>query len=846
MFGLIDSGSRNEESPAGIRQIRTQGAAPPGRTAFRSLETMTTITPAEERERLEALRRYEVLDRLPEPDFDDLVILASAACETPIAAITLIDEDRQWFLARAGLDVAETPREVAFCAHAILQKGLFVVADALDDERFSANPLVTGDPYVRFYAGAPLITPEGHALGTLCVLDRVPRELTGGQRTALEALSRQVVSQLELRKTKNDLLRTIEESRAAENALRESEQFTTRILESSRDCVKVLDLEGRLLSMNAGGMATLEICDFTPLRNSSWIEFWQGEDRVAARHAVEAARSGGTGRFVGYFPTVVTRKPMWFDVVVSAILATDGKPERLLALSRDVTEKKRAEDMLRTITEGTAAVTGKEFFQSLVRHLASGLGVRYAFIAECRDKKHARSVAFWDGAGFGENFDYDVAGTPCQNVLEGRTCFYPGNLQALFPEDVGLVAWSAESYLGVPLLDSMRRIIGHLVILNDRPMEPDPLWVSVLETFASRAGAELERLEAEEKLRAALAEVESLKNRLQAENLYLQEEIRTEHNFEEIVGNSPALLAALGEVEQVAGTDSTVLLVGETGTGKELFARAIHSRSARRERPLVKVNCGAIPAGLVESELFGHVRGAFTGALEKRVGRFELAHGGTIFLDEVVELPLETQVKLLRVLQEKEFEPVGGSRTVRVDVRVLAASNRDLEEAARSGTFRADLLYRLNVFPIRVPPLRQRRSDIPLLVTFFLGSLSKKLGKRLDGFSRDSMERLTRYSWPGNVRELQNVVERAAILARGPVLEIGEDILGAGAAGPDPGEAHTLEELERSHIQAALKSTGGVVEGPRGAASMLGLHPNTLRSRIKKLGLERRRPHEVS
>ena len=807
---------------------------------------MSGTVSSSEKERLEALRRYEVLDRLSEPDFDELVRLASALCETPIAAISLIDESRQWFPARTGMDLTETPREVAFCAHAILQKGLFVVADAREDGRFSANPLVTAGPRFRFYAGAPLITPDGYPLGTLCVFDRVPRELTPGQAAALEALSRQVMGQLELRRTRNDLFRTVEESRAREKALRESEQVNTRILESSHDCVKVLDLEGRLLSMNAGGMEMLEICDFAKVKNSSWIDFWRGEDRAAARSAVETARGGGMGRFVGYFPTVETRKPMWFDVVVSAILGPEGRPERLLALSRDVTEKKRAEDMLRTITEGTAAVTGGEFFKSLVRHLAMGLGVRYAFVAECRDRKHARSVAFWNATGFGENFGYDVAGTPCRNVLEGRTCFYPSNLQALFPEDVGLVAWEARSYLGVPLLGSSRQIIGHLVIMNDRPMEQDPLWISVLETFGARAGAELERQEADDKLRSALEEVETLKNRLQAENLYLQEEIRTEHNFEEIVGNSPALLEALGQVEQVAGTDSTVLLIGETGTGKELFARAIHSRSSRRERPLVKVNCGAIPAGLVESELFGHVRGAFTGALEKRIGRFELANGGTIFLDEVVELPLETQVKLLRVLQEREFEPVGGSRTVRVDVRVLAASNRDLEEAARSGAFRADLLYRLNVFPIRVPALRQRRSDVPLLVTFFLDSLSKRLGKRFDGFSRGSMERLTAYSWPGNVRELQNVVERAAILARGPILEIEKGLLAPGPAGPDAKAAGTLEDLERAHIQEALKSTGGVVEGPRGAAIILGLHPNTLRSRIRKLGIEHRRPHEIS
>jgi predicted ATPase/transcriptional regulator with GAF, ATPase, and Fis domain len=348
------------------------------------------------------------------------------------------------------------------------------------------------------------------------------------------------------------------------------------------------------------------------------------------------------------------------------------------------------------------------------------------------------------------------------------------------------------------------------------------------------------RSRAEAALREALAELERLKNRLQQENVYLQEELRTQHNFEEIVGASPALLDALKRVEHVSRTEATVLILGETGSGKELFARAIHSRGSRRNRPLVKVNCGAIPAGLVESELFGHVKGAFTGALQARTGRFELAHGGTIFLDEVGELPLDTQVKLLRVLQEQEFEPVGSSRTVRVDVRVIAATNRDVENEVREGRFRADLLYRLNVFPIRVPSLRERASDIPLLATFLLTGLSKKLGKPFQGFSRRSMDRLVAYSWPGNVRELQNIVERAAIVSPGPIIELDLHPLGApGGSAAAAGEATTLEQVERAHIVSVLRETRGVVEGPRGAASVLGLHPNTLRSRMKKLGIQR-------
>ncbi|HXP81108.1 MAG TPA: sigma 54-interacting transcriptional regulator [Verrucomicrobiae bacterium] len=356
-------------------------------------------------------------------------------------------------------------------------------------------------------------------------------------------------------------------------------------------------------------------------------------------------------------------------------------------------------------------------------------------------------------------------------------------------------------------------------------------------------------------------EIVELKGRLEKENVYLQEEIRTEHNFEEIIGNSPALLAVFRKVEQVAPTDSTVLINGETGTGKELIARAIHDRSARKNHPLLKVNCSAISAGLVESELFGHVKGAFTGAFDRHIGRFELADGGTIFLDEIGELPLETQVKLLRVLQEREFEPVGSNRPVRVDVRVIAATNRNLQESIRTGGFRSDLFYRLNVFPIDVPPLRERGSDIPQLAMFFLARYSKKFGKNIEGMQRETLDRLTNYAWPGNIRELQNVIERAVILSQSSVLELEPDLIPALAPADSSTIADqsspvvqpsastlpassTLEEVERGHIVAVLNQTRGVVEGPRGAAKILGLHPNTLRHRMQKLGLKRSAYHE--
>jgi transcriptional regulator with GAF, ATPase, and Fis domain len=335
------------------------------------------------------------------------------------------------------------------------------------------------------------------------------------------------------------------------------------------------------------------------------------------------------------------------------------------------------------------------------------------------------------------------------------------------------------------------------------------------------------------------------KARLQQQNLYLQEEIKADHNFDEILGQSPALTAVLDQVRRVAPTDSTVLVTGETGTGKELIARAIHSNSQRKDKPLIKINCAALPAGLVESELFGHEKGAFTGALARRIGRFELAQVGTLFLDEIGEMPADAQAKFLRVLQEREFERIGGTVSIKVDVRVIAATNRDLMKAVQEKTFREDLYYRLNVFPVRLPPLRERTADIPLLAHFFLDKFAMRIGKRLSGIDSRTMQRFLAYSWPGNIRELENILERAVILAQGDVLETSPDFLGTSTpALPRQGPAD-LVTLERDHILATLEQTGWVIDGPRGAAKILGLHPNTLRSRLKKLGI-RRTTHEVS
>ena len=516
-------------------------------------------------------------------------------------------------------------------------------------------------------------------------------------------------------------------------------------------------------------------------------------------------------------------------------------------------------ELLRSLVEGTAAASGDEFFQSLVKHLASALDVQFAFVAEFSHKPtRVRTLAFWSGNQLRDNLEYELAGTPCEEVIRGGICHHPDEVAKAFPRDALLMELSAVSYLGVPLRDEDGIVLGHLAVMDNQPMPEEPRNLAVFHIFATRVRTEMLRLRAEQQLenlnqdlekqvalrtkelRNALCEVESLKNRLQAENLYLQDEIKVEHDFEEIIGGSSALKAVLSQVEQVATTTATVLILGESGTGKELLARAIHNLSERRGRPLVKVNCAALPADLIESELFGHEKGSFTGAFAQKIGRFELADGGTIFLDEIGELPLDLQVKLLRVLQEQEFERIGGSGTIRVDCRVMAATNRDLKQAAAKGDFREDLFYRLNVFPVVLPPLRQRRDDIPLLVRSFTERFSKRLGKTIDAIPHDVIDSLQTYPWPGNIRELQNVIERAVILTRGSVLHVDEPLETVSSeSAPLAHVKSTLEEVERRHIKRTLDEAHWKISGEGGAAEALGLNPSTLRARMRKLGIKR-------
>ncbi|HXW05030.1 MAG TPA: sigma 54-interacting transcriptional regulator [Vicinamibacterales bacterium] len=425
-----------------------------------------------------------------------------------------------------------------------------------------------------------------------------------------------------------------------------------------------------------------------------------------------------------------------------------------------------------------------------------------------------------------------------ENARAGRTICV--NTLADVPNPVDRASYEAlgtRSVVTVPLSVGGRVVgaVGFNMVRRERTWAQENLHR--MRVIATAFGNVLARQQSDDALRKALADVERLRDQLQSENVYLRKEVRERLGSHTIVGQSPAIRRVLEQVRQVASTDSTVLLLGETGVGKELFATHIHELSARHARAMVRVNCSAIPATLMESELFGREKGAFTGALARQIGRFELADHSTIFLDEIGDLPPEVQVKLLRVLEERQIERLGSPKSIRVDVRVIAATHRDLEQRIADGAFRDDLFYRLNVFPIMVPPLRERVEDIPLLVARFVDEFSRTFGKRIEMIPRENMMALQRYAWPGNIRELRNVIERAMILATGPRLTIALPALTAAANR----RSERLAEVEKEHIRAVLESTGWRVRGAGGAADRLGLKPTTLETRMAKLGLQRPR-----
>ena len=623
--------------------------------------------------------------------------------------------------------------------------------------------------------------------------------------------------------------------------------------------------------------------------------------------------------------------------------------------------------VLRALVEGTVRATGRHFFQALVQNLANAMGTFGAWVTEYMpETKRFHVLAFWLDGQLTQDFEMEIEGTPCEVVVRDvKLLHHPDRVSDLY-SDPRIHAAGVVSYMGVPLMDLKGEVMGHLAVVDNKPLAEQPMLRDTFEIFAARAAAELQRIRAEadlqdreEKLRRlvdsamdAIIELDAefnirrinfaaeklfgsraadaygqnflrflspescqkltllahelqtrpegeqyvwipgnlegfkadqsqfpaeasfsrfevkartyftlilrnVNDRLEAERKiqtlseetrYLREEIEKLQDFGEVIGSSHQLVATLREVQQVAGTDSTVLIIGETGTGKELIARAIHTGSHRSKKPLVKVNCAAIPASLMESEFFGYEAGAFTGATKKREGRFELAHQGTIFLDEIGELSLDLQAKLLRVLQEGEFESVGSSRSQKVDVRVIAATNRNLQDLIREGKFREDLYYRIHVFPITVPPLRDRGDDIVLLAQTFAEKCSQKIGRKLKPLHSGIFQRLKSYHWPGNVRELQNVMERAVITSTDGTLNLDRALPELNRSSANPPQqpkiytASQFEELERENFLRALESSGWRIAGEDGAAQMMQLKPSTFTSRMKALGIKRPRP----
>jgi len=520
-------------------------------------------------------------------------------------------------------------------------------------------------------------------------------------------------------------------------------------------------------------------------------------------------------------------------------LAVDGAAsfERLRAAHERL---ERSSERLRLVLEVGRSVLSNLDLEALLRSISANVrrvlrcdAASVVLLDPGATRARLRVLDFPGNRGFmREGSELPVGGAELQALLESRS---PRELEVDREGAPGSEVARAEGirHGWVFPLVSRDRTLGFFTVGRRDDARFDSDEVVLLGQVAGQIATALDNS-------LAYGEIAELKDRLAREKVYLEDEIRSEMSFDEIVGRSEALRRVLREVETVAPTESTVLIHGETGSGKELVARAIHERGARAGRTFVKLSCAAIPTGLLESELFGHQKGAFTGAIADRVGRFELASGGTLFFDEVGEVPLELQPKLLRVLQEREFERLGSSRTLRTDARLIAATNRDLPAMVEAGTFRADLFYRLNVFPIHVPSLRERPEDVPLLVRHFVQQFGRKMKKRVESIPAGTMSALTRYGWPGNIRELQNLLERAMILTTGPVLHVPLEELRLREAHSRAGGAPaTLAEAERAHVLAALEATRWVVGGPNGAARRLGLNRSTLQFRMKKLGISR-------
>lgn len=635
-------------------------------------------------------------------------------------------------------------------------------------------------------------------------------------------------------------IRDMTERRRIQEALRSSEERFRRLVAEVKDyAIFMLDPQGNIKTWNEGaerikGYHTDEIIGrhFSCFYTSEDIE--RGKPNEELKIAAREGRLEDEG-----WRLRKDGSRFWAIVVITALHNEEGRLLGFSKVTRDITERKRVREAF--VLEVTNALLSNLDISKLLA--AIGSCVRqvkpfdYATLTLYdRETKMLRihsigaapSLTPLATAGL-----IPIIGSPSGwSYVSRKPLILKGTRGEEFPCELPrhLVQVSVKSGCWIPLI-GREGPLGTLNLFSRQETAFGEEDIQALVQLAGQIAVALDNA-------LAFQRMADLNARLEKEKLYLEDELQTTSRFEEIVGESKVLKHALRQIETVAPTDSTVLILGETGTGKDSLARAVHDLSPRRARAFVKVNCASVPAGLLESELFGHEKGAFTGAIARRIGRFEFAHQGTLFLDEVGEIPIELQPKLLRLLQEKQFERLGNSRTITSDVRIVAATNRDLTKLVAAGQFRSDLFYRLSVFPVLVPPLRERAEDIPLLVHYFLSKFAKRLGRKVDVVSPETMQALCRYSWPGNIRELEHVIERAVILSPGPELRISLIELANSEVAPK-GSA-TLEDVEREHILRVLRETKGKIGGPKGAAERLGMNRTTLNSRMQKLRISRK------
>ena len=639
-------------------------------------------------------------------------------------------------------------------------------------------------------------------------------------------------------------IRDVTDRKRVEEALRQSqERFKTLVEEVKDYAIFMLDPAGRIMSWNQGAQK-IKGYEAEEIIGQHFSCFYTSEDLDIGKPDEELTLAAAEGRWEEEgWRLRKDGSRFWADVVITALHDKDGNLLGFTKVTRDITEGKRAREAF--LLEVTNALVSNLDVRQLLSAIAACVHqvkpFDYATLAlyDAPSQKLRMHVLESSAGAEANPASEEEPLVPLGDSPAGwayttrKPLLLKGQSGEKWPFEMPpqFAHRSLKSGCWIPLT-GREGVIGTLNVFSRRPANFADNDVNLLTQIAGQVAIALSNA-------MAFRHISELKDQLTEQKQYLEDELKTEFNFEEIVGHSKPIRQVLKQVETVAPTDSTVLILGETGTGKELLARAVHNLSPRHDHTFVRVNCASIPAGLLESELFGHEKGAFTGAIAQRVGRLELAHQGTIFLDEVGDIPLELQPKLLRALQEKEFERLGSTRTITTDVRIVAATNRDLGKLVASGQFRSDLFYRLSVFPITVPPLRERREDIPLLVQYFLSKFSQRMRKKIETIPPEGMQALCRYSWPGNIRELEHVIERAVILSPGPVLKV-PVFEPAEAEAVSPSTSSALEDIEREHIIRVLRETKGKIGGPGGAAERLGMNRTTLNSRMQKLKIVRK------